>query len=73
MKFKLLLVLFFIHFPDPLDSKLIIDSFNAIANREYVHSNLTLSNEGLLTVINDVFKEMNYKIMVPREITIFKT
>jgi hypothetical protein len=62
--FKLRLAFLFILFADPLDGKMVIESYNAMCNQEYVYSNISLSPEGVLNVTNQVFQDMNFKIMV---------
>jgi hypothetical protein len=67
MKDKLALVLFATLSTDPLVGKVIIDSYNGSPNPAYMQTNITLSNDGVLNVVNEVFKELNYKTMVNHE------
>jgi hypothetical protein len=49
---------------DLLDSKAIIKSCNATTNPTYMDSNVELTKYGVLSLVNDVHKALNYKIMV---------
>jgi hypothetical protein len=59
-----LLFMFFLIFPNPLDGTLIIESYTAAPNPEYMSTNITLSKDGVLNMVNEVFKELKIKIMV---------